>query len=168
MRLLFWGGAAAFLLLGLVGIGAPPPLLEGVAGETLADWYRGQAMWGTVLGAVAGVVSALLAPRHIRHRTGEESASFLARVRGWGVGTLMLSLLLLAAFCFVIAYGYAAVPLSATQRGLTLLFAAKALLVLGFGVAAAALAFALVTRVVRWGGSYALVGPNLLRPTRRS
>jgi hypothetical protein len=168
MRIVFWSLFAVFLLLGFVGLGAPSPMLEGVAGETLAEWYQAQLWWSLPLGAVLGAASAWLAPDRVRHRSDEDSGTYLNRVRWRGVLTVLGVLVLLAVFLFAVAYGYAAVPLAAMQRGGTLLFAAKSLLVIGFGTALAALAFAVVARVRLWGGAYALVSPNLLRFPRRN
>jgi hypothetical protein len=158
MRSSFWLTAALGVLLALLGMFVfSAPLIPGVLGERVDDWYGDQAMIAAVLGLAIGAVSAVLAQRRLHHRPHENAIDFLSRVGSWGFWTLMLMVVLAAALTFARAATAAFVPLAPVNRFLALAASGKFLGVLGAGAAAAALTYAALTRAPNWGGRFALL-----------
>lgn len=163
MRSTFWFTAGLGLLLALLGMFVfSAPIIPEVLGERVDDWYGDQTVIAAVLGLALGAGSALLAQRRLRHQPHENAADFLSRVGSWGFWTLILMVLLAAAFVFARAATAVFVPLAPFNRFLALAASGKFFGVLGAGAAAAALAYAAVTRGANWGGRFALLPPPSL------
>ena len=163
MRSAFWIACIAGLVMTAFGLISAPPLVEGVMGASLTDWYQSGIIWAAVLGALLGAGAAWATARGLRHKPGESAAVFNSRVAACGFWTICA----VAGFVIIVnvvrAGGAVFVPLAPMDRIINLLGTSRFLAVVGASVLTSAAGFLAVTRVMNWGGTYALMSPAQTR-----
>lgn len=161
MKIVYWLlCAVGLVLVGYSWFGITPPVIGSVSGAELEEWYRGLMIVSGLLGVGWGTLWAFRAtksPWKILHRPGESGDQFNRRVTSNGIWG-MLAAAIVGVFAVVIGAVTADfVPLVLLERILALLFAAKALGLLGSAVVGASVAYAAATRMQVWGGQEALI-----------
>ncbi|HEX6372611.1 MAG TPA: hypothetical protein VF006_27070 [Longimicrobium sp.] len=160
MKKLFWFMAGVGLLAALLGnFVFSAPIIPDVLGERLDEWYGELLATMIVLGGLAGGGGAALAQRRLRHLPNEGAYNFLSRVATFGVWTMVWTVVLAIALFFYRSATATFIPLAIFNRFVALADLGKLGGVLGAAAAAAAAGYATVTRIVNWGGRYALLPP---------
>lgn len=163
MRIVFWVVTFIGLALALFGqFVFSVPMIPDVIGSVLDDWYLDRTIRAVLLGLAAGLVGGWLVRRRLLYTPGESGRTYLDRVAGRGLLTQLVAVLLLLAYVWWAASRATFIPLNPWDRFLEVLLAGKALGVLGAVIFSAGIGFAVMTRSLRWGGRFALLGPNLL------
>lgn len=165
MRMFYWILALAGLVLLLLGALDDAPEFINVMGDTVEQWYTDQGTWAMIIGAVIGVISAAIATQVIRHHPHEPSTRYASRVGMWGLVTLVVAAIAVIGMGLSAAQRFSMLPIAPEERVLELLLTAKFAGVVGAGVLACGLLFAIVARFVHWGGRYALLTPGWMPST---
>lgn len=162
MRVFYWTLALAGLALLLLSFVADAPEFMNVMGEAVEQWYTDQKTWAAVLGAVIGVLSALIAIQMITHRPHEPSATYASRVGTWGLVTLVLTGLAVIGMGWVTARSFTYLQIAPGDRVWELLPKREFAGALGAGILSAGFWFAVVARFPHWGGRYTLLSRSWL------
>lgn len=163
MKVVYW--LLTFLggfFLAYAVFGATPPVIENVSGAELEAWYREVAMFsGLIVGPLWGFLwatGAISGPWKLKHQPRESGDEFNSRVATRGNIALAVAGLCWAPVVVVIGSATADfVPLAFMERMLALLFAGKALGVVGSTILGTSVANAAAIRMRIWGGQGALI-----------
>lgn len=129
-----------------------------VTTRDIHDWFKNQAIAGAFIGVGVGVAGALLTARRLAYRASESGSDYCSRVAGCGLWTIGAAVLICTLVSAGSAWLAAVFPVAPLQRVYELLFSPP----FWFRVCAptvffAGLLFALVSRLRRWGGRYAVL-----------
>lgn len=158
MTRLYWTltGLAALVAIGIPLLTELPPA-SSVNLQVLEQFYHATYVVGAVIGVACGLGCGVHSVASVRHRPGETAGQFAARVAKRGLFVAAGSVLGAVIADVVLAAVATMEPLGPLDKVYTVTPALLSIAGPAIAGLAALLTFAVATRWMRWGGTYALI-----------
>jgi hypothetical protein len=158
MRVLYGLLAIAALILFVWWWQMPVPEDPDVSRRILEHWYRSAMLMAAVCGVIWGVLFVHLAKRLLRHEPRQQATVYLEGVARQGCWAAFWVLLLVVVLGAYMAIARDLGPFSVRHKLALVLPTMRFGAVLAVGAFATLAAYAVMSRVLNWGGRYAVVG----------